>query len=163
VEIMSEGTLLRQATEQDLDELLALWAHFMRAHALNPAYRLGPDALKERRAVFSQRLTDPDSTVLVLQRPDGGLDGMITCFAELNSPYFLPFRYARIQAPFVRPDARRKGNLKRLLQAAFDWAREHALQEVRLFAGADNLIANAVAEELGFEAIEVIRRKTLRL
>ena len=159
----SERPTIRRATERDLDEVVALWAHFMRAHALNPAYRLAPDGLKARRALFAERLTNPSSALFVLEREDGGLDGMITCLEEENQPYFMPPRYALIQAPFVRADARRKGNFKRLLEATFQWARERGLPDVRLYTGADNLMANAVAEELGFEAIGVVRRRTLRL
>jgi GNAT superfamily N-acetyltransferase len=154
---------LRRATEHDLDEVVALWAYFMREHALNPAYRLAPEGLQARRDLFAKRLTEPGSALFVLEREDGGLDGMITCLDEENQPYFMPPRYARIQAPYVRADARRKGNLKRLLEAAFAWARERGLQDARLYTGADNLMANAVAEELGFDAIAVIRRRTLRL
>jgi hypothetical protein len=33
--------------------------------------------------------------------------------------------------------------------------------EVRLFIGADNVLANAIAEELGFDAVEVVRRKAV--
>lgn len=157
---MSGRITLRIATERDLDELVALWAHYMRAHALNPAYRhLRKNALATRRDTFARRLQGPESAIFVLEREDGGLDGMIACLLEPNEPYFLPERYARIQAPFVRPDARRRGNLKRLLNAAYGWAHERGITEVRLFTGADNLVANAVADELGFEAIEVVRRR----
>jgi GNAT superfamily N-acetyltransferase len=63
----------------------------------------------------------------------------------------------------VRRDARRRGFLHRLLEAVFEWTREWEIDEVRLYTGADNLIANAVADELGFEAVEVVRRKPLKL
>lgn len=151
----------RQATAQDIDELVAMWAQYMRAHALNPAYRqLRYDALAERRRMFRELIDEATSAVFVIES-GGGLDGMISCFLEENDPYFNPPRYVRIQTPFVRPDARRQGNLRRLLEAAFEWAREWELDEVRLYTGADNVIANAVSEDLGFEAIEIVRRKPL--
>ncbi len=151
---------LRPATADDLDEIVALWSHYIRAHSLNPAYRkLHADGLERRRATFQRLLDRPDATIFVLARPDGGLDGMISCLIEENEPYFLPAHYARIQAPFVRPDARRRGNLKRLLDAATRWAYERRMPEMRMYLGADNLVANALADELGFEAIEVVRRR----
>lgn len=156
------GDHLRTATMDDVDELVALWAQYMRAHALNPAYRrLRPDALREKRRQFVRRIEDATSAIFVIQREDGGLDGMIVCFLEENAPAFYPVRYVRIQTPFVRRDARRRGNLMRLLRATFDWARQWEIDEVRLYTGADNLIANAVADELGFEPIEVIRRRAI--
>lgn len=156
---MSEEIEIRPASHDDLDEVVALWAHYIRTHRDNPAYRLAKKGLERRREHFRKHIVGEDSAVFVVARQDGGLDGLVTCFAEDNLPYFLPPRYARIQTPYVRPDARRKGNLKKLLAAAFRWARQSELTEVRLFTPASDVMANAIAEELGFEAVEVVRRK----
>ena len=86
---------------------------------------------------------------------------MISCRIETNLPYFQPHRLGRIRTPYVRPDARKKGNLKKLLTAAYRWARERELLEVRLYVGADNVVANAIAEELGFDAVAVVRRRAI--
>lgn len=151
---------LREATKEDLEELVALWAHYLRVHRANPAYRqLTKDALERRRRTYASYIERPDAAVFVLACPDGGLDGMITCLIEDNVPYFKPGRYVRIQTPFVRPDARRRGNLKRLLRAATRWSRERGMTEMRLYTAADNVVANAISEELGFEAILVVRRR----
>lgn len=158
---MSDEVTLRPATPDDVEEVLALWAHYLRARRENPAYRLNKQGLDRRRGIFREHIEGEDSIVFVLERDDGGLDGMITCFAEDNLSYFLPPRYARVQTPFVRPDARRRGNLKTLLAAAFRWAREMELTEVRLYTSAEDVMGNAMAEEMGFEAMEVIRRKAL--
>ncbi|MCG8467488.1 MAG: GNAT family N-acetyltransferase [Gemmatimonadetes bacterium] len=159
---MSQEATIRPATEADVDELVAMWAQYMRAHALNPAYRmLRADALETRRRIFQRRIEEATGAVFVLEDEDGGLDGMIVCFVEENEPYFDPPRYVRIQTPFVRREARRRGYLNRLLQKTFEWAAEWEAAEVRLYTGADNLVANAVADELGFEAIEVVRRRPL--
>ena len=156
---MAEEVELREARPEDLDELVALWAHYLRAHRENPAYRMAKAGLERRRERFRDHVMGEDSAVFVLARQDGGLDGMISCFAEENHPYFLPPKYARIQTPYVRPDARRKGHLKKLLAAAFRWAREAELTEVRLVTAAGDVVGNALAEEMGFEAVEVVRRK----
>ncbi|MDP2480987.1 MAG: GNAT family N-acetyltransferase [Candidatus Palauibacterales bacterium] len=156
---MRDETVLRKATLDDLDEVLALWSHYLRLHRDNPAYRLAKRGLEKRRETFRRHIEGSESAVFVLERPDGGLDGMVTCFAEENLPYFMPPRYARIQTPFVRPDARRRGNLKRLLTAALRWAREEEFMEIRLYTSAGSVMGNAIADELGFQAVEVVRRK----
>lgn len=156
---MAGDVELRPATLDDLDEVVALWAHYIRAHRQNPAYRLSRKGLQRRRERFRDHIRGEESCVFVLARQDGGLDGMITCFAQDNEPYFLPPSYARIQTPYVRPDARRRGNLKKLVAAAFRWARESELTEVRLLTPATDVVSNAIADELGFDAVEVIRRK----
>ncbi len=159
---MTNQTELRTATIEDVEELIGMWAQYMRVHADNPAYnRFREDALDTRRRVFIQRIEEATSAILVLVDADGGLDGMLVCTLEENDPFLLPRRFVRIEAPFIREEARRQGNLHRLLKGVFEWARDWEVSEIRLHTGADNLMANAVADELGFHAIEVIRRYSL--
>jgi len=157
---MTDSVKIRKATEADLDEMLALWSHYIRVHRNNPAYQIcRGDGLVRRRKLFAQHVRGPESCVFVAARPDGGLDAMITCFVEDNTPYFMPPKYGRIQTPFVRPEARGRGHLKRLLAAAYLWARELELTEVRLYTSAFDPGPNELAEEFGFQAIEIVRRR----
>lgn len=158
---MSEEIEVRPAGVDELDEIVALWSHYLRSHRKNPAYRLSRDGLERRRELFRRHLEESESEIFVVAREDGGLDGMITCFPEDNYPYFIPPRYARIQTPYVRPDARHRGNLKKLLAAALRWAREGEFTEMRLYTPARDETARTVSEELGFDAIEVVRRKPI--
>lgn len=159
---MSDLGKLRKATVEDLDELVGLWSHYIRVHKNNPAYQLCKgDGLAQRRKVFAEHVAGPDSCVFVIARDDGGLDGMITCFIERNTRYFMPPRYGRIQTPFVRPEARNRGYLKQLLAAAYRWARELELTEVRLFTSALDPSTNRLSEEFGFEAFEIVRRRPI--
>lgn len=153
---------IRRATLDDLDEILALWVHYIRVHRVNPAYRnMPPDSLRKRRAVFEKHVRDETSDVFVVMGADGSLEGMLSCFEEENASYFHPPKYARIQTPFVRPEARGRGHLKRLLDEAYRWARERELTEARLYVSAMAEGANRLAEEHGFEAIAVIRRRAI--
>ncbi len=159
---MTSFSRVRRASVDDLDEILALWSQYIRMHRDNPAYRsLPPGALGRRRETFRQLIESSEAVMFVIERPDGGIDGMISCMVEKNVSYLAPRYYARFQTPFVRPDARGRGNLKKLLTEAYRWARRRELTEVRLFTAADNLLANAIAEELGFVAIEVVRRRPI--
>lgn len=157
---MTAGSRVRHAAPADLDEILSLWVHYIRIHRRNPAYRnMPPDALRHRRTLFERHIAGPDSVIFVVEGADGSLEGMLSCFEEANAPYFHPPKYARIQTPFVRPEARRRGHLNALLDAAYRWARERELTEVRLFISALAEKANQIAEEHGFEAIAIIRRR----
>ncbi|MBT8479665.1 MAG: GNAT family N-acetyltransferase [Gemmatimonadetes bacterium] len=160
---MTATNPVRRATLDDLDEILSLWVHYIRVHRVNPAYRnMPPDALKKRRAVFEGHIRGEDSDVFVVMGSDGSLEGMLSCFEEENAAYFHPPKYARIRTPFVRPEARGRGLLKRMLDEAYRWARERELIEVRLFVSAMAEAANQLAEEHGFEAIAVIRRRPIK-
>ncbi|MCL7962658.1 MAG: GNAT family N-acetyltransferase [marine benthic group bacterium] len=159
---MKRDCTVRKATPDDLDEITAMWAHYIRGNRNNPVYRkIPPDSIEKRRELFERHVRGPDSTVFVVDRPDGGLDGMISCFVEKNVPYFNPPSFGRLQTPYVRPEARGRGHLRRLLDAAYRWAREMELTEVRLFTSALEPQPNQLAEELGFEAFGIIRRKPI--
>ncbi|MFO7586896.1 MAG: GNAT family N-acetyltransferase [Gemmatimonadota bacterium] len=159
---MTRDCAVRRATEADLDEITALWAHYIRLHRTNPAYRqLPPGALERRRELFARHVAGPDSAVFVLDHPDGGLDGFLACFVEEGPRYLSPPRYGRLQTPYVRPEARGRGHLRRLLDAAYRWARELELTEVRLYMSPGDAGANRLAEELGFEAIAIVRRRAI--
>ena len=159
---MTDTNPVRRATLDDLDEILPLWVHYIRVHRANPAYRnMPPDALRKRREVFEAHIRDEKSAVFVVVGQDGSLEGMLSCFEEENASYFHPPRYARIQTPFVRLEARGQGHLKRLLDEAYRWARERELTEVRLYVSALADSANQLAEEHGFEAVAIIRRRAI--
>lgn len=159
---MSAATQVRRATPEDLDEILSLWVHYIRVHRKNPAYRnMPPDALQKRRELFLEHITGDASEVFVVVGADGCLEGLLTCFEEVNTSYFHPPKYARIQTPFVRPEARGRGHMRRLLDEAYRWARERELTETRLYVSALATEANRIAEEKGFEAIAVIRRRAI--
>jgi GNAT superfamily N-acetyltransferase len=159
---MSAAGPARRASLDDVDEILSLWAHYIRIHRNNPAYRnLPPDTLAKRRDVFEERIRRADAEVFVVPGEDGTLEGMISCFEEANAPYFHPPKYARFQTPFVRPEARGRGHLRVLLDEAYRWARGRELTEARLYVSALAETANRIAEEHGFEAIAVIRRRVI--
>ncbi len=159
---MTPDVRVRKATRDDLDELVALWVHYMRVHRANPAYQLcRSDGLENRRDLFARHVEDRDACVFIIPRPDGGLDGMLTCFVEENTGYFDPPRYGRLQTPFVRPEVRGRGYVRRLLAAAYQWAREHGLTEIRLYTSAYQPAPNQRAEEMGFEAFEIVRRRPM--
>lgn len=159
---MSPDSTVRRATAEDLDEITAMWAHYIRISRKNPAYQnIPPGGIEARRSLFERHVRGPDSAVFVIDRPDGGLDGMLSCCVEENVPYFRPPRFGRLQTPYVRPEARGRGHLRRLLDAAYRWAREMELTEVRLFTSALEEDPNRLAEDFGFEAFAVIRRKPI--
>jgi GNAT superfamily N-acetyltransferase len=159
---MSGAGQVRRATLEDLEEILALWVHYIRIHRENPAYRnMPPDSLSKRREVFAGHIRDEASEVFVVVGHDGSLEGMLSCFEEANTAYFHPPKYARFQTPFVRPEARGRGHMRRLLDEAYRWARGRELTEARLFVSAMAETANRIAEEHGFDAIAVIRRRAI--
>jgi ribosomal protein S18 acetylase RimI-like enzyme len=87
--------------------------------------------------------------------------GMLRCIEARGSPLLHPARYAYIASVFVARSHRRRGILKRLLDAAITWARARGLTEVRLHSTPENAAANAVWDKYGFRTVEFLRRREI--
>lgn len=151
------GVVVRQALPADLDIVLALRLALLREHAGNAVYgRLHPDAPDRARRLFAEQLASPAETVYLAER-DGATVGVLRCAESTGSPLLHPARYAYISSVYVRPEARRGGVLHALMHAAEEWARARGLREMRLHNAADNPLADAAWEALGFDVVEVLR------
>ena len=73
-----------------------------------------------------------------------------------------PAQYGYVSSVYVTPKARERGVLRTLMAAADGWCRDHGLDEMRLHNAADNPLANAAWESLGFEVVEHLRVRSLR-
>ena len=76
-------------------------------------------------------------------------------------PLLDPAQYAYVSSVYVLPNARERGVLHAMLAAADAWCVERGLDEMRLHNAADNPLANAAWEALGFEVVEHLRVRSL--
>lgn len=87
--------------------------------------------------------------------------GMLRCMEARGSALLAPARYAYIASTYVIRSHRRRGILRRLVDAAAVWARARGLNEFRVHATPDNPQAAAAWEKLGFPVVEVMRRREI--
>lgn len=87
--------------------------------------------------------------------------GMLRCLDVRGSPLLTPARYGYIASAYVAPSHRRRGVLKRLVDAAATWARARGLTELRVHATPENAVASTAWEKLGFPTVESLRRREL--
>ena len=72
---MRRDSTVRRATPEDLDEITAMWVHYIRISRQNPAYRnIPPAGIDSRRSLFERHVRGPDSAVFVIDRPDELID-----------------------------------------------------------------------------------------
>lgn len=126
---------------------LAEWLRMRRA--------LWPDLANEDEAADARAwLARPDATVLVADRPDGGLAG----FAEVGTrPYAdgcdtSPVGF--LEGWYVDPDVRRGGVGAALVRACEQWARERGYRELASDALLDNTTSHHAHLALGFTEVE---------
>jgi ribosomal protein S18 acetylase RimI-like enzyme len=154
--------VVRRAGQIDLDAILALRMALLREHSHNAIYgRLRPDAEPRAAKLFAAQLQSPNE-VLFLADVSGQPVGVLRCIHSSGSPLLDPAQYAYVSSVYVLPAAREQGVLRALLTAAEQWCADRGLEEMRLHNAADNPLANAAWEALGFEVVEHLRVRSLR-
>lgn len=161
-DVPSTGITVRAATQHDLPIVLELRLALLREHATNPIYgRLRPDAESRGRSLFSAQLHSLSEITLLAER-DGQVVGILRCIESVGMPLLYPSRYGYVSSVYVRPEARRTGVVRALLDEAEEWCAARGLAELRLHNAAENEVANATWESLGFEVVEHLRVRRLR-
>ena len=152
---------VRSATAADLETVVALRLALLREHASNPVYsRLRADAPQRARRLFAAQLVSPAEVTLLAERV-GEVVGILRCVESAGSPLLFPERYGYVSSVYVRPEARRRGVLRRLLEQAERWCAARGLDELRLHSTADGESGNAAWSALGFEVVEHSRAKKI--
>ena len=152
---------IRRAMLADLASIVALRMALLREHAHNTIYsRLRPDADARARKLFAAQLQSPNE-IIFLADLDGECVGILRCIQSSGSPLLDPAQYAYVSSVYVLPSARERGVLHAMLAAADAWCVERGLDEMRLHNAADNPLANAAWEALGFEVVEHLRVRSL--
>ena len=151
------AVVVRAATVDDLPVVLELRLALLLEHADNLLYgRLRPDARRRAEKLYAAQLASGHEATF-LAEVDGAVVGVLRCLEGMGAPLLLPERYGYVSSVYVRPAARRTGVLRALFAAAEGWTAGRGLRELRLHNAADNPVANAVWEHLGFRAVEVLR------
>jgi ribosomal protein S18 acetylase RimI-like enzyme len=122
--------------------------------------RLRPDAALRARRVFAAQLQSDGEVTFLAERGRRAV-GVLRCVDSLGSPLLYPSRYGYVTSAFVRPEARRRGVLGRLVGAAVDWAASRGLTELRLHSSVSNPAANAAWDSLGFRPADYLRVRLL--
>jgi len=128
---------IRPATTKDLDTIRDLWSA-MEGEIGGP--RWVQETWEEEKVDVERRLKD---AVVFLAEDDDSAVG----FAALD---YRDSRIAELQSLYVRPEARRLGIARALMQQASAAAREHGYDHMMLDVLTSNHEARAVYERLGF-------------
>lgn len=136
--------LIREASEGDLDALLALylWLHERTVPARD-------DALE---ALWRHIVSDPDDHILI-----GELDGRVVSSVTVNVIRNLtrgPRPYALIENVVTHGDCRRRGYASALLAAAVECARQSGCYKVMLMTGSKKEATLRFYERAGFSSGE---------
>lgn len=159
--IAPDALVVRTATLEDLDVVVALRMQLLREEGRSPLYA-NPrrDAARHLRLLCEAQLASP-SEASFLATDDGRGIGILRCTVSRVPRLVHPTRYGFLSSAFVAPSHRRRGVLRALLLEAERWCRARGLREVRLHCTVENAEGNATWEALGYAPAEVVRRRTL--
>jgi ribosomal protein S18 acetylase RimI-like enzyme len=137
-----DDTTIRQAVENDLDELLDLYAH------LNP----NDDPLPARVRVvelWQGIIANPALTCFVAEQAGRLISSCNLAIIPNLTRGARP--YGVIENVITHPDFRRQGLAKRVLDRAIETAKQAGCYKVMLLSGADRKSAHALYEKVGFK------------
>jgi len=155
------STRVRVAGPRDVAAVVELRLALLREHPEHPIYgRLRPDVEARARVLFGSQLRSPTEAIFLAEE-EGKAVGVLRCVESIGSPLMEPARYAYVSSAYVRPESRRHGVLRALLDAAERWARDRGLEQMRLHNVAGSRNAEAAWSALGFGAVEQVRLRDL--
>ena len=152
---------VRRARLSDLPEVVRLRIALLREHGDNPVYgRLREDAEERAHELFGFQLQLEDQVTFLAERGRVPV-GIMRCVDTLGSPLLRPARYGYISSVYVVPEARRRGVLRALFQAAEEWCAARGLGELRLHNAPENPLSSGAWSALGFEIVEHLRMRPI--
>ncbi len=145
---------IQVATSADLDELLPLFAAYLRFYrAQKPAAQV--------RAFLAQRLARGDSVILLARAVDGRAQGFVQLYPLLDSLALRPLWL--LNDLYVCASARRQGCGEALMQAARIHAEANGACALQLQTARDNHAAQALYRRQGYVRDEVFHTYWLSL
>jgi ribosomal protein S18 acetylase RimI-like enzyme len=153
--------IVRRATANDLETVVALRIALLREYSEHPVYgRLRANAEDLARPVFHAQL-DSGNEVTFLAEIDGAAVGVLRCVEAAAAPFLVPDRYCYVSSVYVQPNLRRRGVLHAMLERGLAWCQERGLSEMRLHSVGTRQSSAAAWDALGFEVVEQVRVRRL--
>jgi ribosomal protein S18 acetylase RimI-like enzyme len=154
-----EPVRIRQATLEDLEAIVAMRLALLREEARSPLFAdPHPDAPARAARLTAAQLRDDDQ-VFLLAEVDSRPIGLLRCTIGTGSPVLRESTRGFLSTAYVKPRYRKRGVLRRLVGAAVTWCAAHDVHDLRLHVTRENAEGNAAWEALGFEVVEVVRRR----
>ncbi len=170
------GGRVRLARMQELDRVAALWGLITQHHAsLDPLFRMrhGAVAEGELRELLRALQRDPDAAILVFDAqpdaittahanaPAAALDGLCIVRIDRAPPILEETERAEITDLGVRPERRRRGIARQLVEEATAWVRDRGVARIEIHVAVGNREGQAFWRALGYRDLMDVLHKRL--
>ena len=154
---------IRPARPQEIDRIAALWSLITDHHAsLDPLFRMrrGPVAEGELRELLRALRRDPDAEFFVCD-VEGTPVGLCIVRIDHAPPILEETERAEISDVGVRPEWRRRGIARRLVEAAQAWVRERGVARIEIQVASGNRVGQAFWRAMGYADLMDVLHKRL--
>lgn len=148
---------------QEIDRVAELWALITQHHSgLDPLFRMrrGPVADGELRELLRALYRDPDAEILVFDE-EGTPAGLCIVRIDRAPPILEETERAEITDLGVRPERRRRGIARRLVEEAQAWVRDRGVERVEIQVATGNREGQAFWRALGYADLMDVLHKRL--
>ncbi len=152
---------IRRATLKDVKEILPVWGELAVFHStLDPAFTPSAQWPREYGAYLRSLMTRDDA-IAVVARDAGEIVGYAVGRVTMLPPFFEQRYRGYIHDVFVKPQFRRRGVGRRLVDAILQWLRQQEVLLVELTVATNNE-AVAFWKRLGFSVYMQQMKKDLQ-
>lgn len=168
---VTSGGRIREARMQEIDRVAALWTLITEHHAgLDPLFRMrkGPVAEGELRELLRALARDSDAAILVWDAAaeaaeEAAIEGLCIVRIDHAPPILEETERGEITDLGVRPEARRRGIGRRLVEAATGWVRDQGVDRIEIQVATGNAEGQAFWRALGYAPLmDVLHRRLSR-
>jgi GNAT superfamily N-acetyltransferase len=140
--------IVRAAQTDEIDQLLAF------EQGIVEAERQFDSSLKEGEIHYYDLIHLIESPIaeVVVAEIDGEFVGSGYALIKEAKPYLKHTHYAYLGFMYVKPQYRRQGINKAILEALKKWAISRNIREIRLEVYDENIVAKSAYEKVGFKA-----------
>lgn len=159
----NESGRVRIARLREIDRVAALWALITEHHAaLDPLFRMrrGPVAEGELRELLRALHRDPDAEILVYDR-NGTPEGLCIVRIDRAPPILEETERAEITDLGVRPEMRRRGVGRLLVEQAQSWVRDRGVARIEIQVASANPEGQAFWRAIGYADLMDVLHKRL--
>jgi len=159
---VSQTGRVRIAHSHEIDRVAALWALITEHHAvLDPLFRMrrGPVAEGELRELLRALHRDPDAEILVYDC-NGTPEGLCIVRIDRAPPILEETERAEITDLGVRPEMRRRGVGRLLVEEAQAWVRDRGVGRIEIQVATGNREGQAFWRAIGYaELMDVLHKR----
>ena len=141
---------IRQATIEDVPQIIPIWQEMMAFHAERDAVFNTCEGDEEAFSKYACENIEKDDACVLVAQDNGNIVGYCQCLIVVNPPVLGVTHYGNIGDLAILGDYRRKGIGERFVEKAMAWFKAKGLERVEVRVAVTNEISTKFWRKMGF-------------